>query len=338
MKSMSGNSLLMKEVNTNIVRNALKIQRQATKQKLAELTGLSTVTIGSILMQLTKLNEVYENDLIPSKGGRPAHRFCYNSEFRHVLILYTHEFHGQDRLYIHVVNLLGESIHNEEAPLENVTLNSFQPAIQRLIEQFPTIKAIGFGMPGSEYNEVIKFHDYEKLNGTRFSEYYRNLFHLPVAFENDVNAAVIGYCQTHTLETSDTTVYVYFPEKYPPGAGIYINDSLYKGFSNFEGEIKYIPLSVDWNTLDYHSFSDTCNALVKLTAAITCMFNPKRLVLAGDFITVPHIEYLRNNCENLFPGAFMPQLIMSESFHQDYKKGVIKYTLDLLEPKLTLNA
>lgn len=55
-------------------------------------------------------------------------------------------------------------------------------------------------MPGEEYNEVLVFNDYAKLTGTRFSEHYRNKYGLPVTFENDVNAAVVGYYTLHEEE------------------------------------------------------------------------------------------------------------------------------------------
>ena len=51
MEKINGNSLLMKEVNINILRNALRKEKYFTKQKLAEITGLSIVTVGTILNQ-----------------------------------------------------------------------------------------------------------------------------------------------------------------------------------------------------------------------------------------------------------------------------------------------
>ena len=44
------------------------------KQKLAEITGLSIVTVGTILNQFLETGEVFEDELVSSKGGRPAHQ------------------------------------------------------------------------------------------------------------------------------------------------------------------------------------------------------------------------------------------------------------------------
>lgn len=119
MKSINGNSVLMKEVNKNIIRKVLKSERKATKQRLSELTGLSTVTIGSIIQQLLETNEVYEDELIPSNGGRTAHSFCYNGDYNHVLVIYTHEDEDEnkDTVYVRVINLLGECIYKEDHSL-----------------------------------------------------------------------------------------------------------------------------------------------------------------------------------------------------------------------------
>jgi len=44
-----------------------------------------------------------------------------------------------------------------------------------------------------------------------------------VIFENDVNAASVGYCKRNQNESDTALIYLYFPQKYPPGGGIYIN-------------------------------------------------------------------------------------------------------------------
>lgn len=337
MKTSGVNAIIMKEVNTNLVRNALKAERRSTKQKLSELTGLSAVTVASILQLLISTNEVYGDDVIPSNGGRPSQRFCYNYEHSHALVIYTHEYQGVDEVYIRVVNLAGECIHKEKTRLDDIRLDSFEPLIDALTAQYPTIKAIGFGMPGKEYEEIMAIADYKSINDTRFTEHYRNRYSLPVVFENDVNAAVVGYCHKQRIESEAAIVYLYFPQKYPPGAGIYINGRLYKGHANFAGEIKYMPLDIDWSSIDYDEFDQTCDAVAKLVSALICALGPERIVLYGSFLTKGHLDAVAWTCGQTVPELFMPQILLSSNFDLDFEIGTIEYTLDLLESKLALN-
>lgn len=338
MKSIRGNSLLMKEVNSNILLKALKSERKATTQRLSELTGLSSVTVGSILQKLLEKNEVFKDDIIPSNGGRPAYRFCYNSEYSHILSIYTHADNEKDMAYVSVVNLFGESIYRESFSLETVFVDSFEAVIDKLLNEYSTIKAIGFGLPGSEHNGVMTTNDYANLNGTAFSEHYRNRYNIPVKFENDVNAAVTGYCNIHEeeIENESAVVYIYFPEKYSPGVGIYINGKVYKGFRNFAGEVKHMPIDVKWDELDYSSIIDVCNAISKLIIAIVYLLDPERIILYGSFINEEYLKNINTICEKTIMDTTLPEIYKSNDFNLNYENGINKSTLDLLNKTLML--
>lgn len=338
MKSIRGNSLLMKEVNSNIILKALKAEKKATTQRLSELTGLSSVTVGSILQKLLEKNEVFKDDIIPSNGGRPAHCFSYNSEYSHVLSIYTHEHNEKDMVYVSVVNLLGESIYKESFSLENILVDSFEPVIDKLLNEYSTIKAIGFGLPGAEHNGTMATNDYKNLNGTEFSNHYRNRYNIPVKFENDVNAAVTGYCNIHEeqIENESAVVYIYFPEKYSPGVGIYINGKVYKGFKSFAGEVKNMPIGVNWDELDYSSTNDVCQAISKLIISIVYLLDPEMIILYGSFINEEYLKNINTLCEEIIIDTTMTQIYKSEDFNLDYENGISKSTLDLLEKTLML--
>jgi hypothetical protein len=68
----SGNALTMRAVNINLVRNSLKARKQATKQQIAEATGLRIVTVATIMQELVEANDIFAVDQAPSSGGRPA--------------------------------------------------------------------------------------------------------------------------------------------------------------------------------------------------------------------------------------------------------------------------
>lgn len=328
-----GNPFVMKEINANIVRDALRGEKKATKQKLAELTGLSAVTIGSILNQLVEDKEVVEMEFIPSNGGRPARTFSYNAEFGHVLILYTHMNEGKDTVYCNVINFLGVCVYEENFFLETICLNSFEPVIERIFQQYPTIKAIGFGLPGMEYDHVMMTDDYENLNGVFFSKHYEEKYHVPVIVENDVNLAVSGYYYSNGYKEDKTIVYIYFPEKYEPGAGIFLKSRLHRGMNHFAGEIKYLPVRIDWKTIEYSNFEQICDAITALVLCFTCILNPDEIVLCGDFLTEAHIQSVVWNSEQKIEKLFLPKISISTHFDCDFKTGLAMETLELIKYK-----
>lgn len=209
MEKINGNSLLMKEVNINIVRNALRNENTATKQQLSKITGLSIVTISSILQQLLQNGEVYEDELISSNGGRPAHTFCYNKNFLNILTVCTHEENGIDKAFVCVKNILGETLEKKEFLLNNPDIYDFERITKEFTERYSKIKAIGFSMPGAENDGKIILHDYEKLNGVKFREYFEKIYNIPIVLENDVNSAVIGYCRNMKEKRRCNSIYLF---------------------------------------------------------------------------------------------------------------------------------
>lgn len=69
MEKIQANSLLMKEVNISLVRKELQNLRRATKAELSLGTGLSVVTVNSILNRFLRDGEVFEGGFEPSRGG-----------------------------------------------------------------------------------------------------------------------------------------------------------------------------------------------------------------------------------------------------------------------------
>lgn len=335
--ALSGNALIMREVNTNLVRKTLKAMKQATKQQIAKTTGLSTVTIATIMQQLTEANEVVEIEPIPSAGGRPAHQFQFNKNFAHALTLFTHEQEGQDMLYIRVANLFGECVKAQDIPLDNIRLDSFVPWIDTYLEEFPSIRAIGFGLPGFEFGGKIIVLDYPALVGTQLTNYYFDRYHLPIVFENDVNAAVMGYCKRVQIQPEAVVIYAYFPKKYPPGSGICADGKLFKGVSNAAGEFSNIPFEFDW--LDpnlYLSSEHFCPAITKVIVTMSSLLNPSLVILHGDFLTPDSIQTITQSCSEYLPQSSIPNIQLSEDFTADYQTGMIAETLACLEPRISL--
>ncbi|WP_054940938.1 ROK family protein [Paenibacillus ihuae] len=337
MKNIGGNALVIREVNINLVRKALKEQGQATKRQIAENTGLSIVTVGTVLQYLLEQQEVREGDLISSSGGRPAQQYIYNDEHSLSLILFPYEEDSGIHIRRTVVTLSGRRLHDVTIPVTRIDLSSFETLIDEAMLQYPAIQAIGFGLPGAEIDGKMLVSDYIDLRNISVTEHFRNRYGKPVVLENDVNAAVIGYCNRLQETRESSVVYMYFPDRFGPGAGIYINGRLHKGKRGFAGEVANIPLGIPWGDPSLiTSFERITEAIAKLTAAVNSVLNPDLVVLYGSFLTDHHLRSVVDQCSLFLPGSTVPDIRLTEDFTADYLQGMIVQTLRTLEPGLQL--
>ncbi|WP_410512414.1 ROK family transcriptional regulator [Paenibacillus sp. BR2-3] len=337
VENIGGNAIVIKEVNINLVRKVLKEKKQATKRQIAEITGLSIVTVGTMLQHLAGQNEVLEAGLTSSRGGRPAQQYIYNEDYALALILFPHERDGDIFIHSSVVNLSGSCVYETDVKVEKVNLLSLEQIIDTSLAGHPSIQAIGLGLPGAEYDGKMVVSDYEALLGISVTEHFRLRYHKPVVIENDVNAAVIGFCNRTQVEADSSIVYLYFPERFPPGAGIFINGKLYKGKRSFAGEVAHMPLGIPWGEDSLlASFERLCEAIGKLTVAVSSVLNPDAVVLYGSFLRPEHLNAITKLCGTQLPPSAMPRVILSKDFAADYVKGMIVQTLSTLEPNLQL--
>lgn len=324
-----GNVNLMKEINLDTIRRVLKEIKKATKPQLASLTGLSVVTINSLMEVLCQKGEVLEDELDTSGGGRPAVTYSFNEDFSHGLIIYTSEYEKMEAATVAVINLYGEIIERNEIILHEVYESSFDMTIERMLNQYPNIKAIGMGMPGLEIQGKMELSDYKNLEGKGFIEYLRNKFHIPVVFENDINAAVRGYCTSNQYEDKNV-VAIYIPIKHPLGVGIFINGDVYKGKDGFAGEAKYLPDGIKWRDPDFVS-KNIVSAIENLIITFTCLLNPDHIVIYRENLEQGDIPPILERCKEVIDRKMLPQVTVSKEFTTDFANGIKQIALGLLE-------
>lgn len=325
---MAAKTNLIKETNLERLRETMRSRSSFTKPQLAEATGLSVVTINALLKTLEAQGEVEALGMEASEGGRPAQVYAYNLAFKMALAVYLMEEDGVDTAHFLVLNLLGDVVASQNVPLPSIELTSFDPSIQRFVEAYPSICAICFGIPGGEVDGKMIVSDYPKLRNKSLSAHLKDRFGVAVLIENDVNVAVLGFTKRLDIAPNDSVCAIYFPEKYPPGAGFYLDSGVYKGFKGLAGEIKDLPIGVDWESpLSEDAFSE---AVIKLVQTFAYMLNPKHLVLYGRRLD----EDLPNKQNGFFTGplakAIQPVCHVEKAFHPDFELGLKMTALKLI--------
>lgn len=326
---MGADAKLMKELNKRQLRRILRQCKEATKPELADRTGLSVVTINSLLEDLLKTGEVVQSGLAPSGGGRPSTRYQYRPDYRYAVLLYGHQSEGRNLMHLAVVNLMGECVWRKEEYFDEILVESFEAVLDDVFGRFPETGLLAFGLPGEVVDDVVTIHDYQALVGPEFMAHYKERYHLPVVFENDINAMTYGACREGDVEKA-TVAGIYLPRIYPPGAGLVIQGKIYYGTSHCAGELAGLPVPVSWDSLDYGRENDVLENLKLLTAVYGFTVAPETLIFYGDFFTEELQEQLRAYSGRLLEGKFHMDLIFAENLERDYEEGMKRLALEAL--------
>lgn len=311
------------------VLRALKGMGRATKQQLAQATGLSVMAVGTAVDQLLAKGRILCQGRAAGTGGRPAAEYGYHAGYAHALILCAWEQHGRDSLHLRTVDLMGNCVHSATHPLEHVQLGAFVPEIEAVLEQDKSVAALGFGLPGTQRLGRLVTSDYAGLLGTEFAAYYRQRFSMPVVLENDVNAAALGYCSLRGKPDA-TVCYLYFPRHYGPGAGLVLAGRRFCGARGLAGEIGRLLPGTDWQAFSWEAFLPACRVVAACAGAAAAFLDPEEIVLCGEALGPAHLEQVRRQCAKMLAGP-PPRFTLAENFLEDYTAGVASQTLEALE-------
>lgn len=326
---------LMKEINLNTVRRTLKVMETATKPQLAAETGLSVVTVAALVRELAERGELNEEDNGTSTGGRPATVYRFDYGHRLALSLHIHEREGIDTVFASVVDLRGDVRNHEERLFDTLDRDSFLRWIESLMQAYPQIRTIGLGIPGQAVEGRIEVSSHDKLRGTYPAKWIEEHFGVPALLENDVNAALHGYLleEIGDEEVEDGVVIgLYFPTKYPPGMAISWNGILIGGKRGMAGEVKYLPLDLDWSR---PPTGEVWNEIVcRIVHTVSVVLAPERVVLYGARTdtgswTACWEAYIRRH-----PLPAEPDIRWSERFAEHFASGLQDLALKTLEPKI----
>ncbi|WP_336758194.1 ROK family protein [Paenibacillus sp. USHLN196] len=332
------NTMRVKKMNQELVRETLKDMRQGTKSMVAEATGLSIATCRNILHELLSTGELIQLELEESNGGRPAQIYRYNVDFANIACIIIRAGVTLHSLTYSVVNLSGESLEEGSQQLEQMNEEKIYDLVDRLILKYPRIQAIGIGVPGAVHQGVINTCDIPNLINVNLVAPIQEKLEVEVILDNDMNLTVYGLYQRQGYNERNSLVVTTFIEGSLPGAGIMIDGHIHRGNSRFAGEIAFLPLEMshDEQFRKLHN-RDTFHPLAaRGVSSLIAVMNPETIALTGDLLKPGDVELIRNECLKYIPELHMPRLILLENPDDDYMCGLIKMTLESLSYSLQL--
>lgn len=279
---MKYNTEMIRQNNINSLRTALKNSDVCTKNSLSELTNLSVATCGSILNDLIVIGEVIELDLGKPRGGRPSRQFKYNFNYSYILNIYVGIEDQKEYLYYEVINLAKEIMTHKKLITGKINLHEIDLVINELIHEFNRITKIAISLPGVVKNGFVYSCDIAHLEKVDLGSFLEEKYSIKTIIENDVNTLAFGALLNGKQQNCESSVYIYYPEKELPGMGVIINNRLIRGFKNFAGEIKTLPIQNSGKTGKEIQSNHTqyINYIFDTVKSINAVINPGNITIS----------------------------------------------------------
>ncbi len=246
MSEITGNSRYVKKMNRMAVLNIIKEQDFVSRQKLAEITGLTPPTITGIVRELLVRGFVKEEGLGKSSGGRKPVKLKFNRLAGFVIGV---EITCQE-IVIGVADLKNEPMQMQKFTQD---MSDPQAAVTFLIEKIKDLSDFA-GMSGKKFlglgvafpglllarEGVIKrsVNLGRKWDDFPFKAVMEEKLGMTVCIENNSNASVLAERWFGGGTDCRDLAYINLGEGI--SAGIIIDDRIVQGFQGHAGEIGHI--------------------------------------------------------------------------------------------------
>ncbi|GIO32648.1 MULTISPECIES: ROK family protein [Paenibacillus] len=338
MSPIPNNTTRVKKMNRELVRQALKTMKRGTKAMVAQATGLSVATCGSILNELLDAGELLELDMEESSGGRPARVYRYNMNFSYIACIIIKAGVNTHSLTFTVANLAGEPVEEGYRESRRVDAAVIERLIDQLISKYPHIRAVGIGVPGAVHKGVINLGDIPELVQVPLEALIREKHGVEVIVENDMNSTMYGFYQKQEYDEEKSVAVATFIEGYFPGAGLMVDGQIHRGNTRFAGEISFLPFGFtrEEQLRRLHDRKTFHPLAAHTVSSLVAVMNPATVALTGSLVQPADLEPIRQECLKYIPEMHMPQLTLLEHPDEDYMYGLITMTLESLSYSLKL--
>ncbi len=247
----SHNQSTVKANNRSLILKAVNAFGEISRADLARLTGLTKTSVTKIVKSLIKKGILVETGIQKSQFGRKPILLKINNNSYFSIGLYI----SRDFIYTNAANLGGQLIYKEKRSLsKHLSMKNLKSHIKSSIdnilahEKLPKDKVLGIGVasigPLDLANGIIlNPPNFKGLKSIPVVDFLQNEYGLPAVLDNDMNAAALAEkLFGHAKECKD---FIYVGVTNGIGAGIVLDNSLFRGHNGFAGEIGHI--SIDMN-------------------------------------------------------------------------------------------
>lgn len=315
--------------NLALVRRVFERDNEMVASRIARKAGLSVVTVNAILEEMCISGEIARQGQVSSGNGRPSALYAYNRHYSCGLVIFA--YNSGDEIVVHtvVVNHFGEELQGNTESLMEIGEEHVLAAIDRAVTEFPQIRRLLFGLPGTERHGIVTSGDFAAFIDTAFLAKIKEQYDLGTAFINDINAAVYGH-NRKAEKPCENEVGIFLPTRFPPGAGIIMKNELYLGETGYSGEVAALSGKYPWNELYRYNEEEIAQQLYPILLGMICVLNPGLVVFYGEYLTVGILERMQNRLVSLLPAAAIPEIRLLHTFETDFKNGLTAFMKETL--------
>jgi predicted NBD/HSP70 family sugar kinase len=265
-----------------------------------------------------------------------------NKNFGCIITLYYYWGKYQCKLTDIIGNTLWEATCEFDNSTPKATIISTVHAIDEMLSHAQSeLKSIGIGIPGAVLpdGKTFAIPKIDAWEGFDLGEALLERYGVPIFVENDVKLSAVGYYQTFLKDDFENIAYIYAGNGM--GSAIIINKKLYRGSTNFSGEIGFMAPLDGENTqhdytleggylekklkplicIDYNEKKKyderTKEILVSFFTAVaanfTAIINPAAIVFGGEAFEESLIEEIRLRLVSYSPSLSIPQFFYDGS-------------------------
>ena len=340
MMAYKGDSLVIKQVNVNLVRRQLQKKESCTMSEIAASTGLSVPTVSSVLSFLLEEGEVITTGKEKSNGGRKAKRYAVNADYAKSILLYITPPH----IGYFIVDYKSCQIAEGRRPAEAGThLEGMMELLETLFQEYDAVKSLVISVPAVLHNGIpYSCSEIPEILGQDLKRLCEERFQVEVSVVRDISAITDGYYEKEMMPSVGSMVYIYFPDfpdVHTPSAGIIVNHQYVNGYSDFAGEIGFLPFFEGAKELEFCSRTDEkqyMDYIVQMVVAVSCVLNPEYVVLNCRRIGEEHLPRLQEACDRYLPSAAHVKLQISKRISPYLFGGLCLRARKMLDEKVNI--
>ena len=253
---MAGDQAYLKQLNKTALLRLIRQHPHASRANLSTHSGLTKVTVGTLVAELILEGWLLEGKPTASGSGRPSTPLELDTSR---LTLLGAEL-GVDYLVVLACDLMGNVLERNYLETEPTEPEQTLEQLGRMLRELSRrgrltgrrSLGLGVGVPGPVVADVLKiapnlgWNEVAVLEGLRPHLEGTKLEELPLFLENEANAAALGESTFSGLSSS----LAYLSLGVGVGCGIVIGGQVYQGEGGLAGEIGHTLLIVNGETLE----------------------------------------------------------------------------------------
>ncbi|GIN72938.1 hypothetical protein J14TS2_34130 [Bacillus sp. J14TS2] len=316
---------LIRRNNLEKLKAWLFIKGKSIKAEMAKDTGISVVTINSLVKELVRDNTFIEGSFIQQKTGRPAVEYMFNYDKTFHLLLSIQEKKSPERkrklqVIAKIVNMEGVEKVSEVIDFPEINIENLLSIIEKYIHEEYEVGKIGLAIPGKIFEGVITSSWENVFDGWNIEEELKRMTDIPIKIQNDAHIMTMGFCVENNLFINESVVGIFYPEKSMPGITIFSNGALIEGQKGLAGEAKFLPNIMEKTAPDTEI--ELARNLSEIVAIYNVVIAPSFFVISSENVDIEIMRQAIESDKSLSRQPNKPIIYFDRHFQQSMTMGL----------------